>query len=98
MAMISDNTFLVIEEKKIFKIKLTTPEQNVSKTFIIDLDTTGLKNVEKIAGITLIDHRRIGIISDNHFQISGKTNFSTGTTPMNQAKNELVILEFNQDL
>jgi 3-phytase len=98
MAAISDNTFLILEDKKIFKIQLITPEQNVSKIFLYDLANTAFKDKDKIAGITLIDRHRIGVISDNHFQVTGKTNFSTGITQMNQAKNELLILEFNQEL
>jgi 3-phytase len=98
IVLLTDKKFLVIEHKKIFKITLNGSDQNVSKTLIIDLANTSFINVEKIEGIALIDNHRIAVICDNDFQISGKTDFVTGLSPFNQAKNELLILEFNQDL
>jgi 3-phytase len=98
MTILSEKTFLVLEQKKIFKIQLNGSDQNVSKKLIIDLANTSFKNIEKAEGITLIDRRRIAVICDNDFQISGQTNFTTGISPFNQTKNELLILEFNQDL
>jgi 3-phytase len=98
MSLLTEKTFLVLEQKKIFKITLNGSDQNVSKELIIDLDTTSFKSVEKAEGITTIDRRRIAVICDNDFQISGKTDFTTGISPLNEAKNEMLILEFNQDL
>lgn len=98
MALINEKTFLVLEQKKIFKITLNGSDQNVSKELILDLAGTSFKDVEKVEGITLINRHKIAVISDNDFQISGKTDFTTGISPFNQAKNELLILEFNQDL
>ncbi len=98
LSELSENTFLVIEQKKIFKIKLNEIDKLVSKVLIVDLDSTSFKHIEKVEGLAIIDHRRIAVINDNDFQINGKVDFTTGLTPLNQNKNELLILEFNQDL
>lgn len=98
MTILADKTFLVIEQKKIFKITLNGSDKNVSKELILDLTATSFKDIDKIEGIAVINRRKIAIISDNDFQISGKTDFSTGISPLNQNKNEMLILEFNQDL
>ena len=86
------------KQKKIFKITLNETDQNVTKKLIIDLNTTSFKNVEKVEGITLVNSKTIAVICDNDFQISDKTDFTTGITKFNENKNELLILEFNQDL
>ena len=98
MTLLTEKSFLVLEQKKIFKISLNGSDQNVTKELIFDLDTSSFKDIEKTEGITVIDQRRIAVICDNDFQISGKTDFTTGLSPFNQSKSELLILEFNQDL
>ena len=95
---INDKSFLVIEDHAIYKITLNGSDQNVNKEFILDLAKTSLQKIEKVKGLAIIDHRRLAIINNNNFQISGKIDFETGVSPVALNKNELLILEFNRDI
>lgn len=104
---IGNDKFLVIEQngkknedarKAIYKITLNGTDKVVKKELLIDLKTTAFKDLEKIEGIALIDKHRIALVNDNDFQINGKTNSNTGITPLNANENEILILEFSEDL
>ena len=104
---VGQKSFLVIEQngkvgehgqKYIYKITLGESDQLVKKTLVADLKNTPLNNVEKIEGIALIDDHRIALVCDNDFQISGKTNHTTGLTPFNENQNLFLIMEFNKSL
>lgn len=104
---LSPKNFLVIEQngkvgessqKYIYRITLGESDQLVKKTLIADLKNTPFNNVEKIEGLAVIDSKRIAIIYDNDFQINGKTNQATGLTPLNESVNQLLILEFSENL
>lgn len=99
--------FLVLEQngkvgeqsqKYIYKITLGESDQMVKKTMIADLKTTPFNNLEKIEGLALIDHKRLALVYDNDFQIAGKTNHTTGLTPLNESTNQLLVLEFKESL
>lgn len=100
-------TFLVLEQngkvgeqgqKFIYKITLGESDQFVKKTMIADLKTTPFNNLEKIEGMALIDNKRLALVYDNDFQIAGKTNHTTGLTPLNESTNQLLVLEFKESL
>ena len=102
-----NNQFLVIEQngkkgeksrKYIYKITLNGTDNHVKKELVIDLGLTPFKDIEKVEGIALIDHRRIALVNDNDFQIDDKTNFTTGITPLNKSSNEILVLEFANSL
>ncbi|MDO9181603.1 MAG: esterase-like activity of phytase family protein, partial [Bacteriovorax sp.] len=104
---LSKNKFLVIEQngkkgeesrKYIYKITLNETDTPVKKEMLINLGTTPFKSIEKVEGIALIDSHRIALVNDNDFQINGKTDVSTGLTPFNQEPNEMLILEFREDI
>lgn len=104
---IGNNKFLVIEQngkagknskKAVYKITLDGADKPVKKELLIDLQKTAFNNLEKVEGITIIDNHRIALINDNDFQIDGKSNRETGLTPLNNKQNEMLILEFAQDL
>lgn len=95
---LNDKNFLVIEEKKIFKIKLNESDKNVTKELIIDLSNSIFKSTDKIEGLAMIDKHRLAVISHNEFGINGKIDFVSGIAQMKNTKNELLILEFNHDL
>ena len=99
--------FLVIEQngktgeqsqKYIYRITLGESDQLVKKTLIADLKNTPFNNVEKVEGLAVIDNKRLAIVYDNDFQINGKTNQATGLTPLNESVNQLLILEFSENL
>lgn len=99
--------FLVIEHngkkgeasrKSIYKITLNGNDMLVKKELLVDLGNTAFKNMNKIEGIALIDKHRIALVNDNDFQISDKTDLKTGITPLNSGGNEMLILEFAEDL
>jgi len=101
------NTFLVIEQngktgsqssKLVFKITLNGSDQPVSKVLIADLKDTPFNNVEKVEGLTVINNRQIALTIDNDFQINGKTDKQKGITPLNDLANQILIIDFNQDL
>lgn len=105
--LLGKDKFLVIEhngkknesaKKAIYKITLNGNDQLVKKELIIDLKNTAFKNLEKIEGLALIDKKRIAMVNDNDFQIAGKTNKADGITPLNKDGNEMLILEFSEDL
>lgn len=100
-------TLLVLEQngktgeasqKYIYRIKLGESDQEVKKELIADLKNTPFNNYEKVEGLTLIDGHRLALVYDNDFQINGKTNQATGLTPLNESANQLLILEFSDDL
>ena len=65
---------------------------------ILDLGQTPFKDIEKVEGITVIDQKHIVLVNDNDFQISDKTNYSTGMTPLNHDQNEMMLVEFDQNI
>lgn len=85
-------------QKYIYKITLGESDQVVTKTLIADLKTTPFNNMEKIEGLALVDNRRLAIVYDNDFQINGQTNLTTGLTPLNDSTNQLMLLEFSENL
>ncbi len=106
-AAIGKNTFLVIEQngkigtqssKLIFKITLSESDHPVTKTLIADLKETPFNNIEKVEGLTVINNRQIALTIDNDFQINSKTDKQTGITPLNDLANQILIIDFNQDL
>lgn len=104
---LGNNKFLVIEsngkkgdesKKYIYKITLNGTDNHVKKELLVDLGKTAFKNLEKVEGITLISPKKIALINDNDFQINGKTDSKTGLTPLNSDTNEMLILEFAEDI
>lgn len=85
-------------QKYIYKITLGESDQVVTKILIADLKSTPFNNMEKIEGLALVDNRRLAIVYDNDFQIHGKTNLTTGLTPLNDSVNQLMLLEFSENL
>ncbi|MFA6236829.1 MAG: esterase-like activity of phytase family protein [Bacteriovorax sp.] len=107
VTFLGNNKFLVIEQngqkgeaarKAIYKITLNGADKPVMKEFLIDLGKTPFKNLEKIEGIALIDKHRVALVNDNDFQIADKTDSTTGITPLNKDGNEMLILEFAEEL
>lgn len=104
---LGNEKFLVIEHngkkgdaarKAVYKITLDGFDKAVKKQLVIDLGTTPFKNLEKIEGIALIDNHRMALVNDNDFQISNKTDPATGITPLQGDSNEMLILEFAENL
>lgn len=104
---IGNDKFLIIEQngksgekakKAVYKITLNGTDMPVKKELLVDLLHTPFKNLEKIEGISLIDSRRIALVNDNDFQISGKTDSKSGLTPLGNGDNEMLVLEFAEDL
>lgn len=107
MVALNAKNFLVIEQngkigehsqKYIYRITIGESDQLVKKTLIADLKKTPFNNVEKIEGLALIDNKRLALVYDNDFQVNGKTNQTTGLTPLNDSVNQLLILEFSESL
>ena len=101
------NSFLVLEQngktgergqKFIYRITLGETDQLVKKTLVADLKETPFNNLEKIEGMALIDDHRLALVYDNDFQINGKTNHTTGLTPLNDSINQILVLEFTESL
>lgn len=104
---LGNGRFLVIEQngkkgeqskKYIYKITLGSTDSHVKKELLVDLNQTAFKNIEKVEGITLINSKKIALVNDNDFQISDKTDPKTGLTPLNSDPNEMLILEFAEDV
>ncbi len=104
---VGPKSFLVLEQngkvgehsqKYIYRITLGESDQLVKKTLIADLKETPFNSLEKIEGLTLIDDHRLALVYDNDFQVNGKTNHTTGLTPMNDSQNQLLIMEFTESL
>lgn len=104
---IGPKSFLVLEQngktgeksqKFIYRISLGESDQLVTKTLVADLKETPFNQLEKIEGLALIDDYRIALVNDNDFQINGKTNHATGLTPLNESLNQLLILEFSENI
>lgn len=104
---LGNNKFLVVEQngkkgdssrKAVYKITLNGPDSLVTKELLIDLNNTVFKDAEKVEGLTLIDSKKIALVNDNDFQIAGKTDSASGMTPFNNVGNEMLILEFSDDL
>ena len=104
---IGNNKFLVIEQngkkgvesrKYIFKITLNSTDMPVTKELLLDLEKTPFKSIEKVEGIAVIDSHHIALVNDNDFQIDGKTDTKTGLTTLNNDSNELLLVEFGEDI
>ena len=102
-----NNQFLVVEQnglkgtasrKYVYKITLNGTDNLVKKELLVDLGKTPFHLLEKIEGIALIDSHRIALVNDNDFQIDGPTDSKTGLTPINNDPNEMLILEFIEDI
>jgi hypothetical protein len=105
--VLQDNNFLVIEQngkagaesrKAIYKITLNGTDKLVKKVLLVDLGQTPFNSLEKIEGIAVIDSHRIALVNDNDFQINGVTDVKTGLTPFNNHANEMLILEFKENI
>ena len=48
--------------------------------------------------MAIIDARQLALMNNNHFQLNGPIDQKTGITPMNTEDNEMLILEFNEDI
>lgn len=99
--------FLVIEQngkvgpesqKYIYRISLGESDQMVKKTLVANLKNTPFNNVEKVEGLTIIDNKRLAVIYNNDFQLNGKTDYTTGLTPLREKINQLLILEFTESI
>lgn len=104
---IGPKTFLVLEQngkigersqKYIYKMTLGESDQLVKKSLVADLKNTPFNNLEKIEGMVLIDNHKLALVYDNDFQLNGKTNHTTGLTPLDESLNQLLILEFSENL
>lgn len=104
---LEDKSILVVEQngktseesyKKVYRILPRKSDELLSKSLIIDLDQTLLKNHGRIEGLTVIDKRHLALINDNNFGISNKTDLKTGLTPKSDEQSELAIIEVDQDL
>lgn len=104
---ISEKSFLVLEQngrigdnsqKYIYLISLNEANRPVKKVLIANLRNTPFNDVEKVEGLAIIDNHRLALVYDNDFQINGKTDFKTGITSLNDKKNQLIILEFENAL
>jgi hypothetical protein len=107
MVHVKNGQFLVIEsngkrgeesKKLIYKITLQGSDSHVTKELLIDLKKTPFNAIEKVEGIALISPNKIALVNDNDFQISAKTDPATGITPLNSDDNEMLILEFSQEI
>lgn len=104
---IGPKSFLVLEQngktgpmsqKYIYKITLGPSDELVQKKLVADLAQTPFNDVEKIEGMAMVDEFRLALIYDNDFQLSGKTNYKTGITPINNKLNQLLLLYFKESL
>lgn len=107
MIALPDNSLLVIEQngksgeksyKKIYRISLTKSDEILTKELVVDLDQTEFKNHEKVEGLTFIDSTHLALVNDNDFTITGKTDFKTGLTPLEDIKTQLLILKLDNEL
>jgi 3-phytase len=101
------NQFLVVEHnsqkgksgfKKIFFASIQNNSQFLEKKLLIDLNDTPFVDVEKVEGLTILDHNKIALVNDNDFQIDDKTNFNTGITKLNSCPTQILIIEFYESL
>lgn len=99
--------FLVIElngkkgdqsKKYIYKITLNGTDAPVKKELLVDLGVTAFKGAEKVEGLAVLGANKIAVIKDNDFQIENQTDRKTGMTPFNNEENEMLIMEFQQNL
>lgn len=104
---LGNGKFLVIEQngkkgndskKHIYKITLNGTDSPVKKELLVDLGATTFKGIEKVEGLAVLGPKKIAIVNDNDFQIEDKTDRKTGITPFNNAENEMLIMEFEQNL
>ncbi len=104
---LGNNKFLVVEsngkkgnesKKYVYKVTLQGTDNHVKKELLVDLGQTTFKNLEKVEGIALISPKKIAVVNDNDFQISNQTDPKTGLTPLNSDNNEMLILEFAEDI
>jgi hypothetical protein len=104
---INAKTFLVVEQngkvgensqKYIYKITVGESDQVVTKELVADLKSTPFNDVEKIEGLAIVDNRRLALVYDNDFQVNGKTNSTTGLTPLNESINQLMLIEFSENI
>lgn len=104
---LGDKKFLVFEHngmggdksrKYVYKITLNGVDNQVKKELLVDLNTTTFKSLAKVEGMAIIDSHRIALINDNDFQINGATDLQTGLTPLIENSNEMLILEFKEDI
>ncbi len=104
---LGNGKFLVVElngkrgdegKKLITKITLNGQDAPVKKEILVDLGTTTFKGVEKVEGLAIIGPKKIAVLKDNDFQIENKTDRKTGMTPFNHEENEMLIMDFSQNI
>lgn len=83
IALVSGQKFVVIEQngkagassgvRNVYLIDLNNvgPGGELKKEFLLNLNSMGMQNFEKIEGITVVDNRTIALIVDNDFGLTG---------------------------
>jgi 3-phytase len=104
---IAPKTFLVLEQNgkngdkaqhAIYRIKLGESDNLVEKKLVADLKNTPFGNYEKVEGLTFIDNHHLALAYDNDFGIAGDSDLKSGKTPLEDRKNQILLLEFKDDL
>ena len=99
---LKDNKILVLEQngktgpeaqKSIHLIELGESDSTVKKTLVVDLAQSPFKDMEKIEGMAIVENKKIALVYDNDFQLAGHTDFKTGITPLDQSKNQILIID-----
>jgi hypothetical protein len=111
LTLIKDEQFLVIEQngklgsekgvRVLYKVDLHKADSkgNLKKEALLDLNSVGLAEVEKIEGIAVIDSTTIALVNDNDFGIDGTIDFKTGRTGFKKdTKSYLFIIHLDQPL
>ena len=83
LTLVSGQKFIVIEQNGklgsekgirnlyLIDLKDANPAGELKKEFLVDLNSLGLQNFEKIEGVTVVDNRTIALIVDNDFGLTG---------------------------
>ncbi|MEN0058178.1 MAG: esterase-like activity of phytase family protein, partial [Bdellovibrio sp.] len=98
--------FLVLEQngkvgseslRKIYKITLQKPSQNVKKVLYADLSQTSLKDFEKVEGLTVVKEGLLAIVTDNDFGINGVPDKKTGLIPLKKELSQLGLIQLSKE-
>lgn len=84
--------------KRIYKIVFNKSDEVVTKSLVVNLDQSELRDQSKIEGLTIIDKKHIALINNNDFAIAEKTDTKSGLTPLNNQVTIISVLELDQDL